>query len=194
MFSRQTRELLCCPWLQFNALKHHLATIRAFVSLYQRASCDQLRTLLLPLGTSQMDMYTGRLSLDEIGAEVGGHLRAKALLDKTSFNKWMGEQGHFATITLSDDSRWVLRLGETEPFVHLHPGRYSPHSIRAKANPLRTAITSLIIARQQNRSIDLALVNHLRTTCLQLSPVKLLTPAGEIDRMIELVTTNGEAT
>lgn len=193
MLSRQTRELTYRPWLQFNALKHHLATIREFITLYQRASCDQLRTLLLPLGTSQMDVYTGRLSLNEIGAEVGEHLRAKELLDKAAFKKWISERGHFATITLSDDSRWVLRLGETEQFVHLHPGRYSPHSVRAKANPLRTAITSLIIARQQNCSVDLALVNHLRTTCLQLSPIKILAPAGEIDRMIELVTTEGEA-
>ena len=188
MLSRQANELVNRPWLQLNALKHHLTTIQAFISLYQRANCDQLRTLLLPLGTSQMDVYTGQLSVDVIAEEVGEYLRAKGLLNKTAFKQWITEQGHFATVTLSDDSRWVLRLGETEQFVHLHPGRYSPHTVRANANPLRTAVTALIIARQQERSLNLALVNQLRTTCLHLSPIKLLTPAGEIDRMIELVT------
>ena len=72
-----------------------------------------------------------------------------------------------------DSSRWVLRLGdEPERFIHLHPGRWSPATVRMRANVIKTALLVLAHVRliggdPMNRDV----INEVRQAHLGLSPL-----------------------
>jgi len=155
----------------FNALKHH----RGFI-------CRQLQTAnvtsLQSLGNSQMDIYYGSLDLDALFKEVITLIPAD---DETSYLKWLN--GGYKEITLSDTSRWVLLHG-TEPgkYIHLHPARYSPHSLRVKATILKTAM-AIIIA---GVAPDLNTVNNIRRS-ISLSPVKSLAQCEHLWEVLEML-------
>ncbi|GAA4408418.1 hypothetical protein GCM10023187_30240 [Nibrella viscosa] len=174
--------------ITFNTLKHYLPAIKALIAENQLTDSDHLRSALLPLGASQMDIYTGALDIEQIVDEVERWLRANGLSDQPAFAAWLTRQNGYGAVTLSDGSCWVLRLSLPPAFVHLHPGRYSPHTFRAKANQLKTAIAALIISRQQNQPISLPEVNNVRTQILGLSPIKALTDHGEIRKLLSLLT------
>ncbi|GAA3945528.1 hypothetical protein GO495_29560 [Chitinophaga oryziterrae] len=155
----------------FNALKHH----RGFI-------CRQLQTAnvtsLQSLGNSQMDIYFGSLDLDALFKEV---ITLIPTDDEASYLAWLN--GGYKEITLSDTSRWVLLHG-TEPgkYIHLHPARYSPHSLRVKATILKTAM-AIIIA---NAEPDLDTVNHIRRS-ISLSPVKSLEQCEHLWEVLEML-------
>jgi len=153
----------------FNALKHHRIFIRRQM---QGLSTDALPALLKVLGNSQMDIYYGTLDLPGISEEVIAALQQTPVHDETSYLEWLQANKGYAEITLSDTSRWILLPG-TEPgrYIHLHPARYSPHSIRVKATILKTAIACMI-ALPADQQPDLHTLNHIRRTLLDLSPVK----------------------
>jgi hypothetical protein len=155
----------------FNALKHH----RGFI-------CQQLQTAnvtsLHILGNSQMDIYYGSLDLNSLFREVIALIPAD---DEVSYLHWLN--GGYKEITLSDTSRWVLLHG-TEPgkYIHLHPARYSPHSLRVKATILKTAM-AIIIAEVVP---DLDTVNHVRRS-ISLSPVKNLDQCEHLWEVLEML-------
>jgi hypothetical protein len=57
-------------------------------------------------------------------------------------------------------------------YVHVHPGRWAPQTRRVRANVLKTAVLVLAdAARHGSDPLDLARINHLRTSYLGLSPL-----------------------
>jgi hypothetical protein len=86
-----------------------------------------------------------------------------------------------------------LRLGEQEErYVHIHPGRYSPHTIRVKANTLKTAIALSVWMKVYNhREINLELLNHVRREILAASPVKSLEGTEGFIKLFNLVHQEG---
>ncbi len=158
----------------FNEQKHHLGAVRAFVLTYE-GELSQLQSALKPIGTNLMDFYYGSLSLEEIYHELRQQLQAIQCWEATAFSQWLEAKQGFQTIALSDDSTWVLRQGNSaQYYIHLHPGRYSPHTIRIKATSLKTAIAVRVLVQRQAPPLDLATLNHLRSEYLGLSPVKNL--------------------
>ena len=92
-----------------------------------------------------MDVYTGTLSPRDLSAWARDEVTRRDLLDRERFRVWLLQAGEYAVFTHpADGSRWVLRLGDEQGrFVHLHPGRWSPLTVRVRANVLKTAFLAL---------------------------------------------------
>ncbi len=84
---------------------------------------------------------------------------------------------------------WILRWGELESQrVHLHPARYSPLSVRVRAPVLRSAYAILVWqAWYGGELLDLRLINQVRATWLQLSPIAKLPPTDGLGGLLTLL-------
>ncbi|WP_224998144.1 hypothetical protein [Cesiribacter sp. SM1] len=158
----------------FNALKHHQGYLQQLIR--QTPSSippHELSQLLLPIGAAQLDFYTGPLTVDAVTEEVKKLLQKQDYLLQDKYTVWISSHKGYRLICLSDHSQWVLRVGNLSGhWVHLHPARYSPHTIRQKAHTLKTALALAILHQQHARSLchDLAVVNSIRQH-LQLPPL-----------------------
>lgn len=172
----------------FHPLKHHLQYIREFIRLNTFAEEADLKAVLRTIGSSQLDFYTGDLAPQQIAQEVIAYLGEKEFLSAEAYRLYLSAaESDYSTLRLSDGSEWILRWGIVAGrYVHLHPGRYARHTIRVKANTLKTAVAARIAARRSARSeTDLHLINQVRAQWLGLSPVQ--TP--EADRGIARLRT-----
>jgi hypothetical protein len=170
MFHKLPTPVLLHCW------KHHLSFICSEIDSYKKAQLfdiDSFNKILLTIGNSQMDLYTGTLSPEKIGTETIEILHLNNLLAKEKYEHWLAQHKYYQQITLSDQSNWTLRLGNQEDrHVHAHPSRYSPHSLRIDANTLKTIIVYLFEYEQNNAAMELEKVNIVRQKYLQLSPIK----------------------
>lgn len=172
---------------QFNPLKHHLGFIRTFIADKVRSGdLQDLNRTIRHIGSSVMDIYSGRLSLMQILDEVNGFLRAEDIGNKLNFSRWAGTGfNDYRFISLSDRSRWALKYHDgNERFIHLFPARSSPHTFRVKANTLKSAILYLaVIGKDYITGDDLNTARAMSG----LSPVKDVTETAAISGMIEIL-------
>ncbi|TWV96278.1 hypothetical protein [Chitinophaga pinensis] len=168
----------------FNALKHHRGFIRRQL---MDVTPHTLPERLKVLGNSQMDIYYGVLDLPDVFHEVTGQLNATGLSDEAGYLQRLKASGGYIEITLSDTSRWILLHGiEPGRYVHLHPARYSPHSIRVKATVLKTALACMAILPAGTQP-DLQVLNHIRQSVLDLSPVKELEQCEHLWKVMKML-------
>lgn len=176
------REVL--PPVLFNTFKHHAGALRHRIDQVVAGGPGALAlmaTRLAVMGTRLMDLYTGRLSPRALSEAVLASLKAEGRLELPAYRAWLAGQGDYAVVTLAEDgSKWALRLGdEGGRYVHLHPGRWSPETMRVRANVLKTAFLALAHARVfGGDALDRAVVNEVRREHLGLSPIGH-DPAGE---------------
>ena len=129
-----------------------------------------------------MDLYTGRFAIEEICQQIKLQLVAEDAFDTTSFQKIL-KRG-YQKLTVGDDSEWILRTGnDPDRYIHIHPGRYSPHSIRIKASTLKTVIGCLVIYGKSD--IDLININQVRTEVLGLSPIARIYSFKKIKNLLD---------
>ncbi|UPK67224.1 hypothetical protein [Chitinophaga filiformis] len=153
----------------FNALKHHRAYIHRELG---KMTPDTLPGRLKVLGNSQMDIYYGDLDIPALFEEVTAKVQEAGITDEAAYLEWLKANGGYVEIVLSDTSRWVLLPGnEPGKYIHLHPARYSPHSMRVKATVLKTALACLL-AHPDGALPGLSSLNQIRKNILGLSPVK----------------------
>lgn len=170
------------PPLLFHPLKHHLGYLRHFV---QDGTDLDFWTDLPRIGASQMDLYCGELSPVAIGLEIRTQLEERGALAEDDFLNFLGLDVGYQTLVLSDDSSWTLRLGnEPGRYVHIHPGRYAPHSVRVKAGALKTAL--LLLRNNVVPTDGTAKVNELRES-IGLSPIKAVAESQGITRIWEML-------
>ncbi|GHA68579.1 hypothetical protein [Pontibacter akesuensis] len=182
MFTQQLPE----PVL-FHALKHHLDFIEGFVQESVRVPEQQLIKALRTIGSSQLDLYLGPLSPQQLAREAILYLQERQLLQPEPYLRHLGSAG-FQVLPLSDGSDWTLRWGLAENrHVHLHPARYARHTLRVKANHLKSAIAAAVASIKYNRSIDLDLLNQVRHAWLALPPVKAYTSDEGLGSILQLV-------
>ena len=161
----------------FNALKHHKGAIAAFIRNKTSGSPEVLREAakqLVVIGSLVMDLYKGGLGINEIAADVSRSLQKDKVFHEPAYRNWItGAKKKFRTIDLSDGSKWTLLQGRDHGrYIHIHPARYSRHSLRIKALPLKTAIL-LMLAGKGRSGLDLIKdINNIRTTYLAESPIK----------------------
>ena len=125
------------PPILFNHLKHHLGAVRSYIETEK----TNHYTNLLCIGASQADFYIGDLQLNQIRKEILENLLVMHLSDKDEYINWLQDNGGFQQMELSDGSIWILLEGtDADCYIHIHPGRYLPHTIRIKASTLKTAI------------------------------------------------------
>src|SRR5439155_910547 len=80
------------------------------------------------------------------------------------YRAWVEGQGGYGILTFpEDESRWVLRLGdEGDRYVHVHPGRWTPATLRVRANVLKTAVMVLAyVGAHGGDPLDRALVHRV---------------------------------
>ncbi len=177
------------PYL-FNPLKHHLGFIRTYINTYAGSALQDKKSLitreLKHLGTSLMDIYSGRLSLEEIYGEVDLYLKTNNLYKCDNFCRWTGKLPRdFKTLVLSDGSVWIVKyFNNKQRYIHYFPARNGSHSVRAKANTVKSAILYLVFIDKDFISEED--LNRARSVT-GLSPVKGVDDAEAISEMIEII-------
>lgn len=157
--------------------------------LLATVSPADLPAALQKIGTSQMDMYTGDLPPETIFEEIIAQLTAQDLYLPAAFAAALAVRRGYTEVTLSDSSRWVLRLSDDpERYIHLHPGRYSPHTLRVKAAALKTAMAYQAAAKNGRLSGELLPdMNRVRAVA-GLSPVRSIGDAQHLLKIIGLIS------
>ncbi|MDI9858143.1 hypothetical protein [Flectobacillus roseus] len=166
----------------FNTLKHHLPSIIDFIANHTVDS----EVNLSKLGDSLMDLYTGHLSLDSIFEETLYFLKEQGITSEEDYRVFLEKHQGYATFQLSDTSKWVFLWGnEPERYVHIHPARYSPFTIRIKSATLKTAVMLKIRNVQQ---LDTDSINTARKS-IGLSPIKSMEKVTNIIEAMTLLET-----
>jgi hypothetical protein len=164
-----------------NTWKHHAGALRRRIqfSVHSgQAGLDALAGQLVVLGTELMDLYTGRFAPAEIAQRVLAALRAENRLPLAVYRSWIAAGGGYQVLSFPEDtSRWVLRMGEEDGrYVHVHPARWAPATLRVRANVLKSAVMVLAhVGVYGGGPLDVALINRVRDQYLGLSPIKGLT-------------------
>lgn len=177
-----------------NCIKHHAGFIKNEIisSNYDR---EELQIKLLVIGDSQMDLYLGSLSPFDICNEVIDQLQNNGVLEQEKYKSWLELDGNdYQKIKLSDASVWTLRLAaDIERYVHIHPGRHSPQTVRVKANTLKTAIAVSVHATQFSISeVDIDFVNQVRKEILEESPIKSLESSEGLTKILTLLSNDSD--
>lgn len=137
MDSSQNRPLPETPVL-FNALKHHLPTLKKFIS----NPPPHWKNELFVIGHSLIDLYVGDMSVSAIIQETIQALHKLNVLNLSNYESWLESANGYRIIHLSDGSKWTLRRSRANDvqYIHIHPARNSLHTIRVKSETLKTAI------------------------------------------------------
>jgi hypothetical protein len=172
-----------------NTWKHHAGWIREWIAKAASegiAAVAALSAEMAVVGSRLMDLYTGSFSPAEIAEFVFADLKARDLFAYEPLAKWLAEQGEYALTELPDGSKWTIRLGPADGrYLHLHPGRWVPHTMRVQANTLKSAVMAHAHAKLTGGdATDLAVVNEARKRYLGLLPVRELTGDGGLGAVI----------
>ena len=177
--------------INFNCWKHHVGFIRKQIeSVRKSIELERLKFYLLKIGESQMDLYFGKLSPSEISEHILNALHRVKIFEFKQYKNWLTKDGrNYQLIKLNDNSVWTLRLGEdVSRYIHIHPGRYSPNTVRAKATTLKTAIFLLCFKQLgEIKSFETEIVNQIRIKFLNEPPLKSLSSASGLRRLLDLL-------
>ena len=178
------------PPINLNCWKHHAGFIKKQIeSVKETKVLDQLKVYLLKIGESQMDLYFGEYSPAKISEQLLNYLHSKKILSSRQYKDWLSKDGKdYQLVELKDKSIWTLRLGDdVSRYVHIHPGRYSPYTVRVKATTLKTAI--LVLSSEkigEIKTIETKTVNQIRKKYLDEPPLKSLSSASGLGKLLEL--------
>ena len=177
--------------INFNCWKHHAGFIKEQIRIFSKKSdIILLKYHLLKIGESQMDLYLGKLTPTDISKQIISHLNKEKSLERNKYVSWLKDEGgDYRLFQLSDKSIWTLRLSENPTkYVHVHPGRYSSHTIRVKATTLKTAILILCFELAgELEIISTETINQIRKEYLNEPPIKALSSAGRIRRLLQVL-------
>ena len=178
-----------CKPISLNCFKHHIGFIAAQLqSIKNQGDFEKLLKSLVHTGNAQMDLYTGTITVYEISKHIIHFLESEKILNAKKYIDWLAtKKNNYHIVDLPDQSKWVLLKGkENERYVHLHPARYSDHSIRISASSLKTAIASVAYARIHHLTpMDKSLINCVRKTYLDLPEIKIILPDSSSSKLIQ---------
>lgn len=174
--------------ITFNTHKHHFRFLLRQIENWKNIDWNLAEPEFFSIGENLLDFYTGDLTVENICAECILFFKNKNISDKIDFTKWLYPL-EYRKIKLSDSSEWIIKEGkDPNHYIHIHPAKKSPHTIRVRAATLKTVLAimvkSEIILEQMNE--NLLTVNKIRTEYLHLSPVKSLLQGIGILRLWEL--------
>ncbi|MCI0702682.1 MAG: hypothetical protein L0241_16505 [Planctomycetia bacterium] len=172
-----------------NTWKHHAGWIRgriASAASVDREGVEALPAEMAVVGARLMDLYTGSFTPVAIAEFVFADLKSRELFEFDPLAKWLTEQGEYAMTEFPDGSKWTIRLGPADGrYLHLHPGRWVPHTMRVQANTLKSAVMTHAHALLTGRDpTELEVVNEARKLYLGLLPVRELTGDGGLGAVI----------
>jgi len=160
----------------FNPHKHHFRFLLKKIDLWRKTDWSFVEKELLLIGSNLIDLYLGGLAVEQVCKECIDYFWKKEISDSAEFKKWLAPK-EFRKIELSDKSLWVIKKGvDKERFIHIHPAKNSPLSIRVKGTTLKTVLALLINGEKPTGDLqsNLKKVNQIRTGYLKLSPIKSL--------------------
>lgn len=170
----------------FNPMKHHLNFIISEAEKLKFSSINEISDKLLVIGDNLMDLYTGKLSVDEILAEIQSVLSNLNVFTREDFCSWISSSD-YKKLILSDSSTWVVKLSvNDENYIHLHPGKRSEFTCRVRGSTLKTVVACFANGKLPEKPHQLDEVNQIRFNCLNLSPVKTLQPGKGILKLAAL--------
>jgi hypothetical protein len=167
-----------------NCWKHHAGFIKGEV---QVKSEYEILGELKTIGDSLMDLYIGSLSPHDISVQVVEQLKEQNVFEKDAYTSWIETANdRYRMIALSDNSKWTLRLGDDEKrYVHIHPGRYSHHTVRVRSLSLKTAIAVLVWTTiHGGDALDIFIINKVRREWLGEPPVKSVSMNEGLGKLI----------
>lgn len=170
----------------FNAFKHHAGYMgHRLAHADQNSFFNHLKTI----GNCQLDFYHGSLSVGLICSEVLAYLTSLGVYSFESYHALLERHDHYHTLVLSDHSGWVLRLGRSEEkFIHLHPARNSPNTLRITASALKTSAAMIYqVKHGVMNGCELNAINAMRDRYLSLPPVKKLADLKAVERIKKIV-------
>lgn len=174
----------------FNFWKHHLFFLLDEIKISpQEIDFEALRSRMKTIGNSTTDLYTGTMNIPAISEFCIKKLKENHQFEKDRYKKWIKEHPEsYRELAYPDLSIWVLKIGiEKDRYIHIHPGRNVQHTIRVKANILKTAYLANLFAFKNHLSpMDINLINALRNDVLGLSPIKFVTMNHELGKIIYL--------
>lgn len=172
------------PPLTFNPHKHHLEFLKQQVENWKSFPWPQIEKELLLIGTNLIDLYCGKLTIDEICRQCLDFAKKETLFSAEQLNNWLGPK-EFQKIKLSDDSGWVIKQGlDSARFLHIHPAKYSPYTVRVRGTTLKTVVALQLLKNHTPiETPELEDVNRVRSEKLGLSPIKNLEKGKGIARI-----------
>jgi hypothetical protein len=178
--------------ITFNTHKHHFRFLLQQIGVWKTLEWKNVEPELFLIGENLLDFYTGDLTVEEICNQCIHFFRLRNIRNRDSLLNWLNPY-EYRKIAISDSSEWVVKEGnDSEKYIHIHPAKFSPHTIRVRATTLKTVIALMIntaeISAQMNE--NLLTVNQIRTMYLQLSPVKSLQHGKGILQLWELFANN----
>lgn len=183
------------PPLNFNPLKHHLGYIRSFTAycslLDENIILRDVIPLLRHVGGSVADIYTGKLSPENVSSEILLIMKQEKIIAQDAFVIWIKlSKKEYRKCVLSDSSAWVIKYlaGKTR-YMHLFPGRNIEQTVRSRGNSLKTAILFDIL--HDKGDIMLSDLNATRKM-LALAPVKNIEAASGIITLIRMLQSTGD--
>ena len=174
--------------ITFNTHKHHFQFLLKQIKRWRKQEWKEVEEELISIGENLIDFYTGDLSAEDICNECSHFCKINDINRKITLLKWLYPQ-EYRKIKLSDTSEWVVKSGKDHNrYVHIHPAKYSPHTIRVRGTTLKTVLALMANSVKFSVSLskNLQSVNNIRTAYLHLSPIKSLTRNKGIWQLWEL--------
>lgn len=163
--------------VRFNAFKHHRNYILAVL---KSASPEWIANQLDPICNNYIDIYCGTMTPEAIGHAVIDNLKSNKVLRWDDFTPWIESKNGYQHIKLEDQSEWVVRKSnEDDRYIHLHPARTGPLSMRFKGSTLKTVYLLKINHSSVQDVLSVERVNRIRSQ-IGLSPIKKLDPGKGI--------------
>lgn len=157
--------------VRFNPFKHHRNYI---LRILESASPELVIGLLDPVCNNYIDIYSGTMTPKAIGNAVIDILKSNQVFQADDLIRWVDSKNGYRQIKLDDRSEWVVRKSnEVERYIHLHPARNGPYTIRFKGSTLKTAYLLKTGFTGLQEILSLENVNRARMQ-IGLSPVKKL--------------------
>lgn len=157
--------------VKFNPFKHHW---RFFTHYTHIRPFSEVIKSLDAVCNNYIDFYTGLLSPLEVSNQMVLILKQSGHYKLSSFEQWLAEVKYYRVLPLSDGSQWIVRRGEEEErYIHIHPARTGPHTIRIKGSTLKTVFMMRQVINIHGDELNLEVVNAARRQ-IGLSPVKSL--------------------
>lgn len=172
----------------FNPWKHHQDfIIDRTRTLIDGNDLESLSPFLKRIGESTTDLYVGPLGMTEISGITMRVLEKLELKNEELYLRWIRDSdGEYRTEPFPDGSIWVFRTGfEKNRYVHIHPGRNVPLTIRVKATVLKTAIAvNAFSVLKGGNPLDPVNINYIRHEFFRFEPIRFVTLNHELGRMI----------
>lgn len=179
------------PYL-FNPFKHHLFhQLQKLIEIKDK-NLEQFAVFEKFIGNSQMDLYVGKMNLFEIIDYAREYLGGSDLVFIKNYKQWIFKEGDgFQIVEYPDKTNWIFRYANNpKRYIHIHPGRNCPNTIRIKANTLKTIISIIFEYGFLTEMPSIEQINDARDKYLMAPPIESMEECESIQRNLILFATS----